>query len=48
MKWIPREQNVDADYLSKIKDFDDNINDHVFSYLNYKWGPHTVDLSLQC
>ena len=43
MKWIPREQNADADYLGKIKDFDDSINDHVFRYLNYKWRPHTVD-----
>ena len=39
MKWIPREQNVEADYLSKIKDFDNSINDHVFRYLNYKWIP---------
>ena len=31
MKWIPREQNADADYLSKIKDFDDSINNAILT-----------------
>ena len=44
MKWIPREHNIDVDYLSKIIDYDDyTINDDVFRYLSSKWGPFTID-----
>ena len=44
MKWIPRNLNIDADSLSKIIDFDDySLNDSVFTMLDKKWCPHTVD-----
>jgi len=44
MKWIPRDINVKADYLSRIVDFDDySLNDDVFAKLDSKWGPHSVD-----
>ena len=44
MKWIPRDINVKADYLSRIIDFDDySLNDGVFAMLGSKWGLHSVD-----
>lgn len=43
-EWIPREHNEIADYLSRIIDYDDwGINQTVFSLIDRKWGPHTVD-----
>lgn len=42
--WIPRKQNVHADYLSRCQDCDDwSIDQSIFEYLNDKWGPFTVD-----
>ena len=42
--WIPREQNAQADYLSRVVDFDDwRLNPAFFGALELKWGPHTVD-----
>lgn len=42
--WIPRKQNVHADYLSRCHDCDDwSIRQSIFEYLNQKWGPYTVD-----
>ena len=35
--WIPRGQNVQADYLSRIIDIE------FYSYLDSMWGPHSVD-----
>ena len=47
MKWVPREANHPADTISKIVDFDDYaISDWVFTELDIKWGPHTVDVVL--
>ena len=44
VEWIPRELNERADYLSRCKDSDDwSIQDWVFTKLNSRWGPHTID-----
>ena len=43
-EWIPREDNVRADYLSRIVDLDDwMLNPKVFSQIDQIWGPHSVD-----
>ena len=43
-KWIPRDDNQDADAISKIVDYDDwEITNKLFNFLNSKWGPLTVD-----
>ena len=40
MKWIPRDINVKADYLSRIVDLNGySLNDEVFAMLDSKWGP---------
>ena len=44
MNWIPRDQNSQADFFSKIVDFDDySVIDDVFFHLEELWGPHSVD-----
>ena len=44
MNWIPRDQNFQADFFSKIVDFDDySVVDEVFFHLEELWGPHSVD-----
>jgi hypothetical protein len=44
MEWIPRTKNVQADYLSRIFDFDDwSINQDIFLMCDKKWGPFTFD-----
>ena len=43
-EWVPRELNEQADYLSRIIDYDDwFLNPVVFAELDAAWGPHTVD-----
>ena len=43
-EWIPRDKNQLADYISHIQDWDDwQLNPNVFSSLQIKWGPCTVD-----
>lgn len=45
-EWIPHEENLIADYLSRIIMIDlDNwmLNPEVFKQLDLVWGPHTVD-----
>ena len=43
-EWIPREENVWADFYSRIIDYDDwSINHRVFEWIDGFWGPHTVD-----
>lgn len=43
-EWVPRQENVKADKISKTIDCDDwEIDDITFEYLNQNWGPHTVD-----
>ena len=40
---LPREQNSQADFVSKIIDFDDySVNDEMFRHLDELWGPHSV------
>lgn len=42
--WIPRADNIEADYLSRCCDSDDWIvQDWVFNVLDRLWGPHTFD-----
>ena len=43
-QWIPRSENQQADYLSRLKDIDDwQIQPLIFSQLDGLWGPHTID-----
>ena len=43
-EWIPREQNGQADYISRLVDYDDwMLNSEIFSMLDAMWGPHTID-----
>ncbi|GAQ87463.1 reverse transcriptase [Klebsormidium nitens] len=43
-EWLPREQNVHADYLSKIRDFDDfGLSPETFDFVARQFGPFTVD-----
>ena len=46
--WIPRAQNKDADYVSRLADeidIDDwQLSPGFFALLNERWGPYTVDL----
>lgn len=44
VEWIPRSENVQADYLSRIFDFDDwAVADNVFKMFNNRWGKLTFD-----
>ena len=44
LNWLPREQNSQADFVSKMIDFDDYcVNDEIFRHLEDLWGPHSVD-----
>ena len=44
IQWIPRSLNQQADYLSKIIDYDDwEITPELFELLERRFGPHTVD-----
>ena len=41
--WISREQNTQADYLSRILDIDDwAISTEFFQFIDELWGPHSV------
>ena len=43
-EWVPREENVLADFLSKVVDTDDwKLSSEVFDEIDGLWGPHTVD-----
>ena len=43
-EWVPREQNKQADFLSRCHDSDDwQIAPLVFLHLDKIWGPHTID-----
>ncbi|XP_044180060.1 uncharacterized protein LOC122961513 [Acropora millepora] len=43
-EWLPRSSNKQADYLSRIVDFDDwFVSPHIFRFLDLKWGPHSID-----
>ena len=44
IEWIPREENQLADYMSKFFDGDYwQLHLRVFTELNDRWGPHTID-----
>ena len=43
-EWVLRSRNEQADYLSRIVDFDDwSFSLHIFRFLDLKWGPHSID-----
>ena len=43
MEWIPRSPNDKADYISRIRDYDDwKINPDIFSWIDTMWGPHLI------
>ena len=43
-EWIPRGENLFADYLSRIVDHDDwGLSQQFFDLVDSAWGPHTVD-----
>ncbi|XP_062621080.1 uncharacterized protein LOC134282689 [Saccostrea cucullata] len=45
IEWIPRELNDQADYLSRIVDFDDwGISQVLFEDISREWGPYDIDL----
>ena len=49
MSWIPRAENEKADYLSRIIDHDDwQVSPSLFDWLNWMWGPFTVDNFADC
>ena len=44
-EWIPREENSDADHLSKAVDADDwRLQSDIFDKFNRLWGPFTIDM----
>lgn len=44
VQWIPRSENEQADYLSKMIDFDDwGVSIDFFEFMDDMWGKHTVD-----
>ena len=44
VQWIPRTENEKADYISRLRDFDDwQIMHDLFLSLEELWGRHTVD-----
>ena len=44
IEWVPRENNLLADALSKYHDRDDwMLNSKYFRILDKLWGPHTFD-----
>ncbi|GAQ81891.1 hypothetical protein KFL_000940010, partial [Klebsormidium nitens] len=43
-EWLPREENVRADYLSKVRDVDDfSLSSASFAFVSQQFGPFTVD-----
>lgn len=43
-EWVPREENVVADTISRIVDYDDwHLDPLIFNWLDHAWGPHDVD-----
>ena len=44
VEWIPRDENCEADFLSKMFDFDDwGVSQNIFDFFNKLWGPFTCD-----
>lgn len=43
-EWIPRSENEQADFISRIEDYDDWMLDpKEFASIDNLWGPHTID-----
>ena len=43
-EWIPRGLNEQADFISRIEDFDDwKLDPREFTKIDVLWGPHTID-----
>ena len=44
VQWVPRDENSEADALSREIDFDDwGVSHEFFSFMNQLWGPYSVD-----
>lgn len=44
VQWVSRDENTEADELSRIDDPNDYMLDPAcFNYIDVSWGPHTVD-----
>jgi len=44
VQWIPRDENIRADFISKVIDVDDwQLSEEFFNYLNNLWGPFSID-----
>ena len=44
LEWLPREQNVSADYFSKIFNFDNwSVAGNILNMIQCKWGVFTID-----
>lgn len=44
VQWIPRTENAKADYISRMIDHEDwQITFEFFDFLNFLWGPHSID-----
>ena len=44
LQWIPRTLNEQADYVSKLNDFDDwEVVPGIFEQIDAQFGPHTLD-----
>ena len=49
VQWIPRTINEQADYLSKLIDFDDwGVSREFFEFVDSLWGVHTIDRFADC
>ena len=43
IQWIPRQENVKADYISNIIDYEDwGVTNDFFQFMNKMWGPYTI------
>ena len=43
--WLPRDQNVLADQISKFESLDDwEVSFDIFAFFDMRWGPHDFDL----
>ena len=44
IQWIPRQENVKADYISNNKSHEDwGVTSEFFQFMNQMWGPYTID-----
>ncbi|CAC5423024.1 unnamed protein product [Mytilus coruscus] len=44
IQWIPRGENLKADYINEIIDYEDwGVLEFFYTFINDLWGPYTVD-----